>query len=284
MDYLRPSFFIIGERKCGTSSLYRYLIAHPNVLPCALKEPNFFGKGKQYVEKHIRDYWKHFPAKKANEAIKFDWPELNKQGILYHEEVLIEREATLEYITGEASVNTFYEVAPSLVKRFLPDIKLILLFRNPIERAFSHHRMYQRFQEEGRALGFVVNDFETDILAELAVIKNGDKGHYLSPSLYIQQLKNWTKVFGKDQIRVYFAEDLNEMDSAKAIMKDIQDYLSLPFFDLEEVLKQRFNVAPKAKMKATLQQQLNAFFEMPNYELAEYLETSLPDSWSNPLS
>jgi hypothetical protein len=44
MTHLRPHFFIIGERKCGTSSVYRYLVAHPHVLPGRLKEPNFFGQ------------------------------------------------------------------------------------------------------------------------------------------------------------------------------------------------------------------------------------------------
>ena len=279
MQYLRPSFFIIGERKCGTSSLYRYLVAHPNVLPCALKEPNFFGKGPTYVEENIDTYWSLFPQKKATKAIKFDWPELNKEGILYEEEVIVEREKTRKYITGEASVNTFFEVDPQIVKKYLPEIKLILLFRNPIERAFSHHRMYQRFQEEGRALGFGVQDFDTDVLSELELLKNGEKGPYLSPSLYLPQLKSWRKVFGTDQIRVYFAEDLNEASSSKTIMDDIQDYLGLPFFDFEDILKQRFNVAPKAKMNRAIQKKLATFFEKPNQELADYLSRKLPTTW-----
>lgn len=279
MQYLRPSFFIIGERKCGTSSLYRYLIAHPNVLPCALKEPNFFGKGAAYVTENISDYWKLFPLQSASDAIKFDWPELNEEGILYHEEVLVERAPEVNYTTGEASVNTFYEVAPELVKQYLPNIKLILLFRNPIERAFSHHRMYQRFQEEGRDLGFEVNDFETDILKELAQIKNGDEGHYLSPSLYLRQLKAWQEVFGKEQIRVCFAEDLNDAVRAKLVLQDIQNYLGLPLFDFEEILKQRFNVAPKAKMNGKIKTSLRIFFQKHNQDLATYLGQKLPDSW-----
>jgi len=280
LQYLRPSFFIIGERKCGTSSLYRYLVAHPNVLPCALKEPNFFGKGPTYVEKNIAEYWSLFPQKKATAAIKFDWPELNEKGILYEEEVIVEREEMVNYLTGEASVNTFYEVDPQLVKQYLPEVKLILLFRNPIERAFSHHRMYQRFQAEGRNLGFAVHDFETDMLKELALLENGEKGAYLSPSIYLPQLKSWTKVFGTNQIRVYFAEDLNQVASAQAIMNDIQNYLGLPTYDFEEVLKKRFNVAPKAKMNRAIYKKLKAFFELPNKKLAEYLNRTLPDSWS----
>jgi len=279
MQFLSPSFFIIGERKCGTSSLYRYLVAHPNVLPCQLKEPNFFGKGAAYVHQHIADYWQLFPETATNKSIQFEWPELNEKGILYHEAVTVSRKAAVAYITGEASVNTFYEVDPQLVKQYLPTTKLIVLFRNPVDRAFSHHRMYQRFQEEGRDLGFAVNDFATDILAEMELIKQGGKGHYLSPSIYLPTLQNWMSTFGKEQIRVYFAEDLASNETANKLMKAIQSYLSLPFFNYETVLKKRFNVAPKATMDKAIKEKLQVFFKQPNQELAEYLNQPLPKSW-----
>jgi len=279
MEFLRPSFFIIGERKCGTSSLYRYLVAHPNVLPCQLKEPNFFGKGAAYVHQNIDSYWQLFPQKEAIEAIKFDWPELNEQGILYHEAVTIARKSDVQYITGEASVNTFYDVNPQLVQQYLPTTNLIVLFRNPVERAFSHHRMFQRFQAEGRDLGFKVNDFATDVLAEMELIQKGGKGHYLSPSIYLPTLKRWMATFGKDQIRVYFAEDLANLEMADKVMGDIQEYLALPFFDYEEILKQRFNVAPKASMDTEIKTKLQLFFKSYNQELAEFLNCSLPKEW-----
>ena len=128
-----------------------------------------------------------FPQKEATEAIQFDWPELNQAGILYHEPVTIPRNADVKYITGEASVNTFYEVNPQLVQQHLPETKLIVLFRNPVVRAFSHHRMYQRFQEEGRDLGFKVNDFTTDILAEMELIKKAVKD-IIYPQVFIYLL------------------------------------------------------------------------------------------------
>ena len=279
MQFLRPSFFIIGERKCGTSSLYRYLVAHPNVLPCQLKEPNFFGKGAAYVHQNIAEYWQLFPEEEASDAIQFEWPELNEAGILYHEPVTVHRKKALHYITGEASVNTFYEVNPQLVQQYLPTTKLIVLFRNPVERAFSHHRMYQRFQAEGRDLGFKVNDFATDILAEMALIEKGGKGEYLSPSIYLPTLKHWVATFGKEQIRVYFAEDLAALDTATKMMNDIQTYLGLPSFEYTAVLKQRFNVAPKAEMEEEIKDKLQAFFKPYNQQLAEFLNCSLPKEW-----
>ena len=270
-DYIRPSFFIIGERKCGTSSLYRYLVQHPNVLPCFLKEPNFFGKGAQYVSKHIEEYWTYFPEKNATTDRSFIWPELNPDGILYEEEVTVQRKRNQNYISGEASANTFYEVAPVLVKKHLPNIKLILLLRNPIDRAFSHHRMYQRFQEEGRDLGFKVNSFEADILAEMKLIQQGEKGHYLSPGIYLPTLKKWHAVFGQPAIKVYFTEDLKEPTKAHTILKELQLFLDLPYYTYGNYLEKRFNKAPIASFSPLLRSKMDAFYKPYNEALFSYI-------------
>jgi hypothetical protein len=279
MQYLRPTFFIIGERKCGTSSLYRYLINHPNVLPCALKEPNFFTNSPDYIQQHIAEYWALFPQKTATENIAFMWPELNEEGVLIHEKVEIARAKDTLYISGEASANTFYEVEPSLIKQYLPDIQLIILLRDPVERAFSHHRMYQRFQKEGRDLGFPVQDFKTDILAELALLEKGKQNEfeaYLAPGIYINQLKAWAKVFKKEQIKVYFTADLGDLQRAMSLMNDLQHYLNLPLLINQKDLEKRFNVAPKAAIDPVLRKKLAAFYQPYNEELAAFLGRSLP--------
>ena len=270
-DYIRPSFFIIGERKCGTSSLYRYIVQHPNVLPCSLKEPNFFGKDQPYVSKNIDEYWAFFPKKNATIDRSFMWPELNSKGILYEEEVIIPRVPNQSYITGEASANTFYEVAPELVKQYLPNIKLILLLRNPIDRAFSHHRMYQRFQEEGRDLGFQVNSFEEDILAEMNLILGGDKGHYLSPGLSLTTLKKWHSVFDKSTIKIFFTEDLKIPSKAHNILTELQLFLDLPYYNYGSYLEKQFNKAPLASFSPLLRSKMAAFYKPYNEALFSYI-------------
>ncbi len=270
-DYITPTFFIIGERKCGTSSLYRYLVQHPNVLPCSLKEPNFFGKGEQYASEHIDQYWALYPEKKSSKHSSFMWPELNPDGILYEEEVIIPRIANQDYITGEASVNTFYEVAPALVKKYLPDIKLILLLRNPIDRAFSHHRMYQRFQEEGRNLGFQVNSFEEDILAEIRLIKKGGTGHYLSPGIYLPTLKRWHSVFDKTTLKIFFTEDLKIPSKAHNILAEIQLFLNLPYYNYGKYVAQQFNKAPLASFSTQLRSKISNFYQPYNEAFFSYI-------------
>lgn len=270
-DYITPSFFIIGERKCGTSSLYRYLVQHPNVLPCCLKEPNFFGKEEKHIAENIAQYWSFFPKKNATTDPSFIWPELNQKGILYEEEITIPRLANQTYITGEASANTFYEVAPAVVQKYLPNIKLILLLRNPIDRAFSHHRMYQRFQQEGRNLGFTVNSFEEDILAEMKLIQQGGRGNYLSPGIYLPSIKKWQTVFGQSAMKIYFTEDLNDPIKAKKILQELQLFLNLPHYKYGNYLDKKFNKAPLASFSPTLRSRIATFYTPYNQALFSYI-------------
>ncbi len=273
--YLKPSFFIIGERKCGTSSLYRYLVEHPNVLPCQLKEPNFFAQGKDQVTANIEAYWKLFPTQKDQGDISFVWPELNKEGILYHEDVNVNRIQGRQYLTGEASANTFYEADPALVAEYLPDIKLILLFRNPVERAFSHHRMYQRFQEEGRELGFIVTDFESDVRQEMNLINDGGWGEFLTPGIYLRKLENWRAHFPKHQLKIFTAKELKQ--SPQQTLNEIMDYLDLPNYQYGDFLNHHFNKAPQASMSAELYQDLDTFFQPYNEKLESFLGRKM--SW-----
>lgn len=272
--YLKPGYFIIGERKCGTSSLFRYLVKHPNVLPGMLKEPNFFGKGAEFVKENLENYWGLFPPKENKGDLSFEWPELNQEGILYHEQVNVPRDSNTRYITGEASANTFYEVEPELVYQHLPDIKLILLIREPSERAFSHHRMYKRFMEEGRT-GFDVTDFSTDCRKEMATILKGGNGEFLSPGIYLKQLKKWRAVYPENQLKVFTTEALNS--NPQTVLNELMDYLDLPHYDYGDFLKQRFNQAPQAKADPLIKEELLKFYQPFNQELSNFLGKEL--SW-----
>lgn len=103
----QPNFLILGFMICGTSSLYDYLIAHPQVLPAVDKElwffTHFFDQGRDW-------YLAHFPSI-AN---------------------------GVSYLTGEAT--PLYINFPDTAIRVLdlfPEMKFIVLLRNPVERAIS---------------------------------------------------------------------------------------------------------------------------------------------------
>ncbi len=274
MKYLLPSFFIIGERKCGTSSLYRYLIAHPNVLPGKVKEPDLFSKPWWKVLWGFPKYRELFPAVNASGSIELNWPELDKNGQLYNETISMERKEGVNYITGEASVNTFYYANPRLVKSLLPGVKIILMLRSPAERAFSHYRMHERFRNEGRK-SMARTNFETDIREEMLKVLKGEESLLLGPSIYVKKLPHWLNIFGKDRLLIIRAEDMKEAQTASKVMNEVFEFLELPPFDMGRMLNQRFNVAPPKMMNDSIRHELEAFFEPYNQQLNDLLGLEL---------
>lgn len=274
---LLPSFFIIGERKCGTSSLFRYLVAHPDVLPGKRKEPDFFSQSPDYIRKHWKDYLALFPLADSVAPVALHWPELDADGQLYEEIVWFERKAGRHYITGEASANTLEMGQPEVVRSFLPDVKLIVLVREPVARTFSHYRMYQRFQAEGRPLGFTVGSFEEDVQREMAAVRAGQApGPLLAPSLYVRHLKRWLDVFGPDRLQVWFTENLADPHTAGQTLGEILTYLELAPFDYSGLVRKWYNKAPETTLPKGIEEELRTFFAPWNEALADLLHVKLP--------
>lgn len=271
-ERLRPRFFIIGERKCGTSSLYRYLVAHPHVLPGRLKEPNFFGRHpEEEIAGRLADYFALFPKKEEAGDATLLWPELDEHGVLSEEPIRFQREAGRAYITGEASANTFYDVSPELLRRHLPDLELILVLRDPVQRAFSHHRMLRRFQAEGPNLGFEVGEFADDMRAEIAAAGRGESPPCLAPGIYAERLERWVKVWGRRRLHVYLSEDLDDRGRCRRVMDELQRHLGLPHHDYGDYLDRRFNRAPPAQIPAAIRTELRAFYAPCNRALERAL-------------
>lgn len=109
---VRPHFFIAGAPKCGTTSLWNYLRAHPAVFMPANKEPNYFGS---------------------------DLPEDIRVGTLAEYEALFST-APPHALTGEASVFYLYsKVAISQIMAYNVNAKIIVMLRNPVEAVRSMH-------------------------------------------------------------------------------------------------------------------------------------------------
>lgn len=277
MEHLRPRFFILGVNKCGTSSLYRYLNAHPRVLPCAEKEPNFFGQHRpEYIASHIQEYYALFPTVEYQGDLTYEWEASDQAGTASPVRVRVTRDPAKPYITGEASANTFHDVSPSLLHQYLPDVRLILLIRNPIDRAYSHHRMYQRFQAAGHQLGFAVRDFDTDIGLELQGCARGEATLCLSPGFYVDRLQRWVSEYGWKQMRVIVTEELAQVEGAKAIMRELEGYLGLPVHDYGDLLTRRFNHAAPSEIAPALRARLRELYRPHNLRLQEYLGRELP--------
>lgn len=109
-----PYFFIIGEMKCGTTTLYKWLAQHPLVRPPRNKEVRYLHQPK------YRRYTGTWYAKNF-------------------ESVLTAPNA----VTFDASPTTFnaLQVAPGWCSKWLPEAKFVLMLRDPVQRTYSHFRM-----------------------------------------------------------------------------------------------------------------------------------------------
>jgi hypothetical protein len=182
-----PDFVIIGAQRGGTTSLHAYLATHPRVDAPNSKELHFltdrFQRGREW-------YLGQFP-----EAIPCD------------------------HLTGEATPYAlFHPQAPGRLRTIAPQAKIIVLLRNPVERAFSHYEME-------RSRGDEALDFASAIAAEAERLGGEDErltrdplivswAHkhqsYLARGDYAPQLLRWFDVFPRKQMLIMRSEDLYE--------------------------------------------------------------------------
>ena len=252
---MMPDFIIIGAQKGGTTSLYSYLIDHPCIAPIYIKEPHFFDI---YFYKGLHWYRSHFPT-----AV---------------EKYYAQRIQKHDLITGEASpYYLFYPQAAKRVAKILPKVKLIVLLRNPIDRAYSQYQ-HQLRQEGVEPLSFeeAIEVEEKRLAGEeekiLKDIKYYSFNHrhysYLSRSKYIEQLPEWMSIFPREQFLILKAEDLYA-DPA-AIVKQTLEFLNIAIGEQKCVYKP-FNDARYAPMAAATRERLVEYFKPYNARLYEFL-------------
>ena len=183
-----PNFLIIGAAKSGTTSLYNYLSQHPQVY-VKVKEPGFFAYEGQHVQLAGPEDQAGFEKRVIQDRVEYE--ELF-DGI------------TDEKAYGEASVAYLYlKEAATRIKHYIPDARMIVILRNPIDRAFSS---YWHMRRDGRE---PLTTFEEGIAAEESRIKgNWDYiWHYTQLGFYARQLALYYRLFPRENIATYLFED-----------------------------------------------------------------------------
>ena len=169
-----PNFLIIGSQKSGTTSLYHVLSQHPQIFMPARKEINFFFHQAEY-DKGFKHYLSHF-APAPNSAIA----------------------------VGEASPGYIcHPLSPGRIHRLLPDVKLILTVRHPIERAYSQYWDNRRSLSEPRS-------FEQTIKTALEATYHPERLGYFSRGTYMQYINRYLDRFPQDNLLVLPFEDLRQ--------------------------------------------------------------------------
>lgn len=187
-----PSFILLGAAKAGTTVLWEHLKAHPDIFMCPVKEPNFFAmEGKRAA----------FAGPGDDAAInRHCVTDLDSYSQLYSE-------AGKAQACGEASNLYLYSPdAPATVRHYVPDAKLLVVLRNPADRAYSSFLHLRRDEREP------FTRFR-DALAHEAerVSANWEHlWHYRRMGLYSEQLTRYFDLFDRAQMHIYLYEDLLE--------------------------------------------------------------------------
>jgi len=244
-----PDFMIIGTQKGGTTSLYRYLAKHPDINPnYVVKELSYFDE--DYSRGKIW-YRSNFPKKRA--------------GKLYFE-------GTTHYL--------YNPLVPKRVKQMLPNVKVIALLRNPIDRAYSSYKHQVRAGRESLSFEDAIESEskrlsgEKDrLLADPSYISyNYNHFSYIERGKYIDQINNWLECFSKKQMLILSSEDFfQDTDDS---LKQICNFLGVKHIKTNP--KKKHNTGGyKDTMSADMRERLRLIFEPYNAKLQKFLDKDL---------
>lgn len=253
LGHAAPDFFIIGVQKGGTTSLYNYLARHPAVLPASEKEIHYF---TDHFRRGDAWYRARFPTRYRK------W-----RRMLGLRARILTGEATPYYI--------FHPHAARRIEARYPDARIILMLRNPVDRAYSHYRYHVK-------LGVETLSFEQAIAAEPQRLAGelermmADESYcsesyklfsYLRRGVYIEQVRRWREYFPREQMLILRSEDFFA-DPARCFL-EVTQFLGLPHHELPSY--DTFNAGAEAALPAGMRQQLSEYFRPYNAQLRDYL-------------
>lgn len=257
---MRPDFLIIGGQRCGTTSMYRTLRAHPNVLPPVLhKGVHYFdtsyGRGPGW-------YRAHFPLRSAAAAVR--------------------RRTGNRALTFESSpYYMFHPLAADRIARDLPDVKLIVLLRDPVERAYSAHahELARGFETESFEAALAREEFrlageEERILTEEHYNSSSHQHHgYLQRGRYVEHLERLERIVGREQLHV--VDSHRFFTEPEPVYDAVLRFLDLPHTGYP--VFERHNARPRSPMDPALRNRLEEHFAPFDAQLATWL--GRPVSW-----
>lgn len=242
-----PAVLIIGAQKAGTTSLFNYLVQHPDVLPPIAKEVHYFDLR---YNRGARWYQGCFPYRRRlrRGAVTLD--------------------ATPYYL--------FHPLVPRRVAELLPTVKLIVLLRNPVDRAFSHYQhevrggreplpLAEAFEREPERLAGEEDRLRRDP-AYYSV--NHHRHSYLRRGHYAEQLDRWVEQFPRSQLMVIQSERL--FREPAEVTASVHQFLGLEPHRLERY-ETFLPGSYKSGLPPELRSRLATYFEPHNRELYRWL-------------
>lgn len=254
---MTPGFLIVGAQRCGTTSMYKAITQHPAVLPAVLhKGAHYFDTG---YDRGPAWYRGHFPLLATARRL--------------------ERETGTRPLTGESSpYYSFHPLAGERIARDLPEVRLIMLVRDPVERAYSAHA-----HESPR--GFETEPFERALELEPERLAGEEerlradphyRSHhhqhhaYVTRGQYVDQLERLAGLVGRDRLHLVDSDEF--FTRPEEVYAGVLDFLGLPAWRPESF--EKHNARPRASMPAPLRTRLEEHFAPYDARLAEWWGTT----------
>jgi len=191
-----PNFFIVGAPRSGTTSLYENLKKIPGIYLSKIKEPEYFSPNCSKRNKIVR-----IVDKKKYLTLFVD---VNDESAI-----------------GEASTSYLEDPdSPKLIHEVVPNARIIVSLRNPIERAYSHYLIHRRGNIEKQSFHEAIRK----------ILKKYDpltSNHYLHAGLYSKQLLQYINTFGKKNIKILIFEEF--IKNKRKGFQDILSFLNIKF-------------------------------------------------------
>jgi hypothetical protein len=254
-----PDFLLLGGQRCGTTSLYRHLVAHDGIaFPRRTKGVHWFDVA---YDRSAWWYRSNFPLDVVRQraTARLGYP-------------LVVGEACPYYL--------FHPAVPGRVKEVMPEARLVAILRDPIERAWSayHHERRRGYED--------LSSFETALDAEperLAgaeeVLRRPDGRHfshqhhgYVARGRYDEQIRRWWDAFPRDQVLVAYTADLE--GDPDTVLSSLHRFLGVP--SIPPASAQRWNQQATADIPAPIRQRLADAFAESDQWLVDHLPQRPP--------
>ncbi len=250
-----PDFLIIGTKRGGTTSLWNNLLRHPQVA----------------------GMWPAARGRKSSDFFFSEWDQSLdwfRSHFTSHRSLPAADGGSLPVLAGEAS--PYYMYGPDIPQRMsvlVPDVRLVVLLRDPVERAFSHYQ--ERRQEGVEPLTFgealAAEPERLSVGADTTPLGGYDQAHdfysYRDRGLYLPQIKRLHQYFASEQVLILRSEDFYE-DYQRAF-DGVCEYLGIPRLNLGRA--EHHNSIPRSPMSDEVREDLSAFYRAPNAALEDYL-------------
>lgn len=229
----RPNVIIPGVQKSGTTFLAELLSQHPDVFVPVYKEPCFFAAVTQPVWRYPNGDLRHFAI---------DTPQKYERLYQGQESRQVRIDATTDYLKVPQ--------ARDLIARHCPGAKIVLLLRDPVERAFSAFNFYRQNGQE---------DLDTFSEAWRMERERLDGGRltwspYVATGFYAETVLDWQAAFGAENVLVVLFDDLRA--DPMSCLKTVSGFLGLSDFAFDPAAGKNASVVVRSPFKKWVRDRL----------------------------